>query len=204
MITPIQGLFNHTVFISAFLKENNMMKKTWNWVGNLVIAFLIIMIAFLFITSPSDSGQPSSIMGYQMMAVLSGSMEPALHPGDIVVIKQTDSEQIRVDDIITYASDQNTVVTHRVIDVVQKDGQVLFETKGDANNRKDDNLVSGDQVIGSLQFHIPKAGSVIDFIKSPLGVFLVITGFVFFLGMKPLLKLLESSKLEDKEINRKE
>ncbi len=51
---------------------------------------------------------------------------------------------------------------------------MVFETKGDANNVKDEGVVQSDQLVGSLSFTIPKAGHLINFFNSPIGLVILL------------------------------
>src|SRR5699024_199222 len=121
-----------------------------------------------------------TILGYNIMTVLTGSMEPMLEPGDLIIVKSIDPTEVKVDDVITYKNSQNTMITHRIVDLNLQDGEVFFETKGDANNVKDEGNVQSDQLVGSLLFFIPKAGYLVNFFKSSTGITtLLVIPFLF-------------------------
>lgn len=152
------------------------------WVGNVIVflSFIIATFALVAILKTKDNPEAiPSIFGYKMMNILTGSMEPNLNPGDIAVIKDTDPKSILVGDIITFVTEGNIPVTHRVFDIQMQDEVPFFVTKGDANNMHDQDLVSPDNLIGGLSFHIPKAGYIANFIKSPIGLSIVI-GIILF------------------------
>jgi len=112
------------------------------------------------------------------MTVLTRSMEPRLKVGDLIVVKTFNAEKAKVNDIITFKNSNNTLITHRIVDIVDKNNDIFFQTKGDANNINDQALVPKALVVGSLQFHIPNAGYIVNFLKSPLGLAIVAT-FIF-------------------------
>ena len=110
------------------------------------------------------------------MTVLSGSMEPAFSPGDSLIIRrQADYEP---GEIVTYA-DQGTFVTHRV---VEKDGAV-YQTKGDANNAVDNRQVSREGIYGSVCLVIPHLGNLVLFLKSSLGMLVMIVALMLLVEM---------------------
>ncbi|MDQ0272490.1 signal peptidase [Cytobacillus purgationiresistens] len=119
-----------------------------------------------------EPGDPPAVFGFMPMSVLTGSMEPVINAGDLVVVKTVDIGSIQENDIVTYKKG-GTLVTHRVVDLVDQNGQVLLQTKGDANNIEDQGLVSGTQIVGSLAFNIPKGGYVSNFISSPIGIIII-------------------------------
>ncbi|MBQ1410916.1 MAG: signal peptidase I [Oscillospiraceae bacterium] len=104
--------------------------------------------------------------GYGAAVVLSGSMEPTFSAGDLIVVKQTDSFARK--DIVVF-QDGNSLVVHRI---VQLDEETIT-TKGDANQVADE-PISVSAVKGKVQFWIPHAGTVVKFLKTPLGTILII------------------------------
>lgn len=156
------------------------MKKLIRWTSNIVVAFLILLSVssiYSIYQTKKNPNQLPSILGYKVMTVLTGSMEPQLKPGDLIAVKTTSPENLNINDVITYRNSEKTLVTHRIIDLIDQDGVTLFQTKGDANNIADEDLVTVEQLIGTMQFHIPKIGLITNFIKSPLG--LVTTATIF-------------------------
>ena len=112
---------------------------------------------------------------YQIKVVLSGSMEPAIHTGSIVIIKPADT--YKVDDIITFGKDtkKDVPTTHRIMEMSVVSGEILYKTKGDANNGIDSQEVKESEVVGKVLFSVPYAGYLIDLAKKPIGFILLIT-----------------------------
>ena len=92
----------------------------------------------------------SNIIGYSMFEVVTGSMEPTLNVGDLIIIKKENN--YKVNDIITYRSDDD-FITHRIVRIDEK----YFYTRGDANN-SDDNKIVDSQIIGKSVFIIKNGG----------------------------------------------
>lgn len=95
--------------------------------------------------------------------VLTGSMEPAIYPGDIVLMRQVDKEDLAIGDVIQYHT-QNFFIIHRIIEIEEG----LYITKGDNNNVKDSEPVHFEQIKGKLIQTIPKIGKPILFIKGQM------------------------------------
>ena len=112
--------------------------------------------------------------GVGASVVLSGSMEPALSVNDLVIVRAADSYE--VGDVVVYQSGSSLVI-HRIIQL--QDGVVI--TKGDANNIEDAPVDLKD-VKGRMVGVIPRAGRVVYFIRSPLGVILLLALAVFLLN----------------------
>lgn len=111
----------------------------------------------------------------QVKIVKSGSMEPTISTGSIVIIKPETS--YAVGDIVTFGEDTKEKIptTHRIIGDEIVAGKVVYTTQGDANDDPDPNKLPAGDVIGKVVVAVPYAGFVIDFARQPLGfVFLVV------------------------------
>ncbi|OHA20515.1 MAG: signal peptidase I [Candidatus Taylorbacteria bacterium RIFCSPHIGHO2_01_FULL_51_15] len=111
---------------------------------------------------------------FQVKVVKSGSMEPTIHTGSLVVIKPQAS--YAEGDIITFGKDTKTEVptTHRIVASRAEGGVLIFATKGDANEEQDSKEVRQGEVIGKVLLDVPFAGYLIDFARKPLGFALLI------------------------------
>ena len=104
--------------------------------------------------------------GYGSAIVLSGSMEPEFSKGDLIIVKETTN--YKFNDIVVY-QDGNGLVVHRIINI---DGETIT-TKGDANNVADE-PTDISTVKGKVLFWLPYAGSVVKWLKSPLGIICIV------------------------------
>jgi len=97
-----------------------------------------------------------------LLVVLSGSMQPLFNPGDMVVIERLDPGSVAVGDIVAFhppnAEDEKTLVTHRVVEIVNDDGKIYLRTKGDNNEDVDPFLVPAENVVGRAVFSLPYIG----------------------------------------------
>jgi len=94
-----------------------------------------------------------------LLVVLSGSMEPMMRVGDIVVVYKVNPETIEPGDIIAFkdpSGRKNVIITHRVI-AYDKNGEG-FRTKGDACEEPDQFVVKKEDVVGKPVFLVPFAG----------------------------------------------
>ncbi|CAM4120677.1 signal peptidase [Bacillus manliponensis] len=163
------------------------MKFVWKIISNIisfVLFAVMVCLAFVVISSKASGGTPT-VMGYQFKTVLSGSMEPTFLTGSIIAIEPTkDGSQYKKDDVITYKEKEDRIVTHRIIDVKNVNGQVMYETKGDNNNGPDSEPVLAQNVIGKYaDITVPYVGYLLNYANSKAGaaLLLIIPG-VFLLG----------------------
>lgn len=98
-------------------------------------------------------------------AVAGGSMNPALHLGDMVIATKVSPDAIKEGDIIEFRQGEMMVI-HRVIDIEESEGSTQFITKGDANKNRDTDPVSPEQVKGRVMFAVPKVGWVTLILRS--------------------------------------
>lgn len=108
------------------------------------------------------------LMGYEEMAVLTGSMEPNYPVGSLIFAKEEDPENLKVGDVITYRLDEDTVVTHRIVEINQEEQTIT--TKGDANSDNDGSPVSYSNIVGKAHFKIPYLGFLAMNIKTSKGI----------------------------------
>ena len=92
------------------------------------------------------------------ISIASGSMEPNIHKGDIVIIEKTKYyNKIKTGDVLAY-NYNNKIIVHRVYDLQEIEGRYYFVTKGDANNNIDNLIIEEDMIVGVVNFRIPYAG----------------------------------------------
>jgi len=105
--------------------------------------------------------------GLQPYVVQSGSMEPSIMTGDVVVIHE--KAEYVLNDVITFRDNSNHIITHRIVSV-EHDNGTTYATKGDANRTGDKEVIQGDQIIGAVALVIPKLGFIVAFAKSKYGL----------------------------------
>jgi signal peptidase I len=120
------------------------------------------------------------VFGYRTMTMLTGSMAPAIDPGDVVVTTPLDVADVTEGMIISYhiPIDDHRVVTHRVLSVDHAaDGTVTVQTKGDANDHADPwtATLQGDTAY-QVQAVIPEAGHLITALRTPAISHLLVYG----------------------------
>lgn len=154
------------------------MKLVWKVISNIisfVLFTIMVCLAFVVISSKASGGDPT-VMGYQFKTVLSGSMEPTFLTGSIIAIEPTkDGSKYKKGDVITFKEKDNKLVTHRIIDVQNVNGQVSYQTKGDNNNGPDLQPVLAENVVGKYaDITIPYVGYLLNYANSKAGAALLL------------------------------
>jgi len=145
-----------------------MIKKILNVVYGILLALLValaVMLAASILPIPGN---------YRVLSVLSGSMEPAIHTGSVVIVAP--AEDYKIGEVITFGeiSKTKTPTTHRINDIKVVNDKPVYITKGDANNAPDNKEVAASEVKGKVLFSIPYLGFALNFVKQPIGFALVI------------------------------
>jgi signal peptidase len=153
-----------------------------------LIVIAIIAIVFLVFY------RPVSLWGdTRYEPVYTGSMEPAIPVGSIVVIKPVGTETLKTGDIICFKLSEPTSITHRIINITNEG----FTTKGDANEDPDQWTVKKENVIGKLVFTIPYIGYIGYFVRTPIGLILLIilpAILIIILEIRNIIKELKKTK----------
>jgi len=143
--------------------------------------------------------RPVSLAGDTLYEpVYTGSMEPAIPVGGLVVIKPVDPETLREGDIICFRLSESTSVTHRIINVTDEG----FTTKGDANEDPDQGIVEKENVIGKVIFIVPFIGYLGYFVRTPIGFILLIilpAGLIIIMELGNIAKGLRKQEQPSKE-----
>lgn len=170
----------------------------------IIIAVLMSVVTTAYVIKIKISpDKVPSFAGYKPLVVLTGSMEPYIKPGDMILVRNTNIDNINVEDIITYSIDENTYITHRVKDKILKNKKVVLKTQGDANNEADNLEIHEEMLIGKVRFIMPKAGYAIQFVKSFKGFVLLVMLPVFILLAEQLLEKNSKTKMNKKRKYRK-
>ncbi len=147
----------------------------------LVAAIALVMLLTIFPVPGTD---------FDLRVVQSGSMEPAIRMGSLVLIRPTESPKIN--DIITYRRpNQQTPVTHRIIDIQVENDQTQYITKGDANEVRDMEPVTEEMIMGRVTLTVPLIGYGINFGRTPIGFALLIIVPAVLIGLDEIKKIIQ-------------
>ena len=99
----------------------------------------------------------AGLLPWQPVAIATGSMEPQISVGDMVLVSKLDTDALEIGDVIQFRSGSYTVI-HRIVAVMHENGTPSYITKGDANNANDAGTVSFEDVVGKVVATVPGAG----------------------------------------------
>ena len=115
-----------------------------------IILIPILIINCTLIIKSFTSEEVPSVAGKLPLIVLTDSMYPVIQSGDLIICSTAQPEEIEAGDVIAFfdpAGNGTTIVTHRVLEVTELDGQTAWRTKGDNNNTEDRLLVTGEKLV---------------------------------------------------------
>lgn len=159
-----------------------MFSKIINYSTKIIYLLLaIILLAVIFSFLPLKNN-------YKLLVVKSGSMEPEIHTGSLILIKPVN--EYSVGDVITRKTEEKmTTITHRIIEKKEIDGKAVFVTKGDANNVSDGEKVTQESIVGKVFFNIPYLGYLVNFAKTTQGLILIVIIPVTIIVYEEILKI---------------
>ena len=143
------------------------MRKIITKGGTLVLGILVCLLIIILGIQTYNKlivhDETAGILGYNYKTVLTGSMEPAIPVGSIVITKEQSSYEI--EDIISF-QEEGAIITHRIISIDRE----RYITKGDANNVADTEKVQQKQILGKVILTIPLLGYLVMWLMSPVGI----------------------------------
>lgn len=170
--------------------NKDLKHKIFTIVGIVLCAILLPMLIvniIMIINSYTSKDEVPSVGKYVPFIIQSGSMSGVIEGGDIIITTKVEPEDIELQDIITFydpKSSGTATVTHRVIDIDEKDGKLVFTTVGDVVLNENierygdfDSIpkeilnsicetVPEDKVISRYKFRIPLIGHVSLFMST--------------------------------------
>ena len=174
------------------------------FINVLAVIFLIILVPILVVNcivivkSYVNPDKVPFVLGTATFAVVTDSMNDTIESGDLIICRTVDAKDVKVGDIITFtdpAGNGISLVTHRVTDIREEDGKLVFTTKGDANSTEDATPVPEEKVIGRYTGRLKGVGNIAMFMQTPGGILLFV--------VVPLLLLILIDAIRSRRYNRK-
>lgn len=180
-------------------------------IKNILIKFVYILILPVIIWNLAivvqkiqNPEKTPSVFGIKMFCIISGSMEPSIEVNDMVIIKEVAQGEIQIGDIISF-NKNGEIITHRVTYIEHSaTGQLLYITRGDANNIEDKDKIKYENIEGKCIARIPKVGKIVLILtnKGTLAIVLFILILIYIIMQKNDYKKIrrsnERKKYEEK------
>lgn len=178
--------------------------------GILGTVLLIVLIAVLILMfNARISGEAPSVFGYQIFRVSSGSMEPELMIGDVILVKEAEPIDIEKGDIVTYKGKEGDFsgkfITHKMIEDPQLvDGEYVFKSQGIVEGALPDPLWYEDQLLGEFVCKVPFIDSVYTFFLKPYGLIVFILVIMVLFGYELISLIVSYKNLDELEYEEKQ
>lgn len=200
------------------LLENKTFQIIYTIIKVFVVAMLSIYLLFVIVQRFTNN---SSILGYRVFTIATGSMEPVYNIDDVILVKDTDPSTLKKGDDIAYLGNRDAVkgliVTHRIIRIETfSDGKVHYTLKG-VNNKYEDPSITEDQILGKVVGKLPVVNFINHVVKNIYGFFFLVfcpLVLVIFLEIadtiidmkleKNEIRLIEKEDKKSKKKNKKE
>ena len=194
-------------------KQVDKKQRTLTIIGIVLCVILVPILVInctLIIKSFINKDEVPDFAGVVPLIVLSDSMYPDIKKGDLIIVKATDINDIAVDDVISFYAaedDYTTIWTHKVIEVIEENGEVKFRTQGINNPTPDGKLREADKIVGKWNnFRIGGAGDLAMAMQKPGGLIVcVVVPILLFVGYDVIRrKMYEKGKASDVDALRAE
>lgn len=152
-------------------KRKNIEIKIKNSFNVLIYIILISIMSYnisLIFQSIICPNRTPSFFGIKTYVIISGSMEPNINIGDIVIVKE--EKELQVGDVISYRKGQS-VITHRIVNITE---QKEYKTKGDNNNAEDSEIILDKDIEGKVIKVVPKLGKLALLLKNKIIVIVIL------------------------------
>lgn len=158
---------NMSLEASGTPKPKKLISKIMNALFYVVMIFIIVLI-YLFANNQAESGPPRNFFGYSPMTILTTSMQSVLPKDSLIITKYVDPESLVVGDDITFLLENNTTMTHRIIEIhenIEGTSERGFKTQGVDNPLPDEEIVYAPNVIGKVIYNSLLIGQILLLIR---------------------------------------
>lgn len=147
-------------------------KVLFKAINILSILIIVCAIATLMVVVLTPKGQVPNLFGYSFFRVMTGSMEPEIPVNSMIVVEKVDAGELEIGDVISFFSRDPSlygeVNTHRILEIEEQDGKLVFLTKGDANNVSDQYLTLEEDIIGKVVWVSLFIGKLVRLASNPV------------------------------------
>ncbi len=181
-------------------KEKSKARKIFEKVAEVISTLILVLLVAMIIIAVVQkfTGKESQIFGYSITRILTGSMEPKIMTGDVILEKAYNGEELKVGDVITFRAPESTVlgaenknytITHRIIELEATSTGYSIRTKGDANSAKDNFTITEEDVVSTYVCTLKVMTVVFKIVSSFWGFICIIVLPLVFILIVQIAKL---------------
>lgn len=177
--------------------------KILSWALFVILLIIAAFLLYYYVATKVYAAKgPGYEPNFSIYTIISGSMKETIQVYDTVVnVKVNNPKDIEVGDVITFISSgimtSGMTTTHRVIAITEEDGEVCFQTQGDANPVPDQSCAKYSNIIGKVVLVIPQLGQIQFFLASKAGWLLCILIPALYIIIKDILKITKLSNIKN-------
>lgn len=164
------------------------------------LGLIVLVVGAILIKSKDENGGPRSLFGYSAFIVLTSSMEDVLPKDSFVITKMVEPDTLKIGDDITYLYEAGTTITHRIIEIIEKDektGTRSFRTKGTMNEQMDREIIYPQNIVGKVVYQNYKVGHGLKVVGE--NWYIVCTLFILCIGFYRSSRILFGKTDEENE-----
>lgn len=135
-----------------------------------IVSTIVLLLSMMALVAVAVAGAG----GIRVRVEQTGSMAPALHPGDLVLVRTTPIAAIHVGDVIGVRQTSGEVIVHRVERIDGDGGFLRVHTRGDANPTGEDWQIPRTGSVALVRGSVPHVGAVVDALKGPVAAIVVL------------------------------
>lgn len=167
-----------------------------------ILAIVIATLSGIIIIKKSLSpDEVPDIIGIKPFIVLTGSMEPIIKAGDLVIVEEVNENELKIDDIIAFRyTKEDVVLIHRIVGIEEYEGKTLFITKGDNNQTEDKLNIKYQNIEGIYSFRLSKIGAIAMFIRTPQGIAISLLSIATIFFSWQFIKSLKREKIAERRL----
>lgn len=177
------------------MKTQENKKKLINLIAKVIedIIYICILIPLIIISLQivwqlyNNPDEIPNIFGYKIFMIFDENMDKSVKYGDLVFTKNTNPNNLKLNDIIAYRNNMNTIAIHRILDINEqiknnKETNSEEKTRTFTMETNDTKFVNAQKVEGVLVYRIPRLGTTIYIIQHPL-VIVAIESIILIIGI---------------------
>ena len=166
--------------LSDFEKSSRNLYKLGKILSVIICMIILLLILFnltFMIEIYINPNKLPSFLGIKSLIIVSESMEPTIMTDDVIFIKDVSKEELKVGDIISFY-EGNYINTHRIVRIKNQNGEDVYITKGDNNEKEDKLPVKFKNIEGKYIFKLSGLGKILEILKSKITLIILLSFLV--------------------------
>lgn len=156
------------------LLDNKKFQLIYKILKIIIVVMMILYLSFVLLQRVTGN---KSILGIRVFTVATGSMKPEYEINDVIMVKDIDTNKLKVGDDVAYLGEKSDlkgkIITHRIIDIKTENNQKIFYTQG-INSSVPDPSITANQIYGQAVGKIPIITTVNHVVKNQYGFFFLV------------------------------